>query len=241
MTAGRRLRAEATFRRRPTLDRPVATSAFQCPPDCGWCCTHLERKPPRAEARAAAAFRNELRMLGVYHCGDGTTRGLSLSHAEADALREHAEARGIRHRLHPRTYLLETKRRVAVVLDWHFPHVTCPFYADYKCTVYEARPLVCRAYPVMLGAPAWKLAPECPRSAPTAEAAGGGALKLGAFLRTEARARGAIDRAHAKLDETAFRVLDAPGARFALGLAPAEAARRLARYRHVSPEAFLGA
>ena len=179
-----------------------------------------------------------LRGLGVYHCRDRATVGLSLSHEEAAALRRHAEARGVRHALHPRTFLLESRRRLAVVLDWHFPHVACPFYADFRCTVYEDRPLVCRAYPVMAPAPAWKLAPECPRSAPTREAADAGTLRLGTFLRGENRARRAAERANAGLDETAMRILDAPGARFATGLDPAEASRRARAYRQVSPQEF---
>lgn len=217
---------------------PVAT-AFQCPPDCGWCCTHLERKPDRAQARATADWRRMLRGLGVYHCRDAVTVGLSLSNAEADALRGEAEARGMRVRLHPRTYLLETRRREAVVLDWHFPHVSCPFYADFKCTAYDKRPLVCRAYPVLAPAPAWRLAPECPKAAPTAEAAAAGTLRLGAFLRGENRARHAVEKASAALDDVAFRVLETPGARFAVGLPADEAARRAARYRLVAPEEFL--
>jgi Fe-S-cluster containining protein len=214
-------------------------AAFQCPPDCGWCCTHLERKTDRAEARATADWRALLRGMGVYHCRDAATVGLSLSNAEADALRAEAERRGLRIRLHPRTFLLETRRRESVVLDWHLPHASCPFYADFKCTAYDARPRVCRAYPVMGPAPSWKLAPECPKAAPTLEAAASGSLRLGSFLRVESRARRAVEKAHAGLDELAFRLLDAPGARFAKGLSAAEAAERVARYRLVTPEGFV--
>ena len=212
---------------------PVA-STFQCPPDCGWCCTHLERPQTRAQARAANEWRALLRDLGVYHCRDAPARGLSLSNAEAEALRAEAEARGMRVRLHPRTFLLETRRRLAVVLDWHLAHASCPFYADFKCTAYDKRPLVCRAYPVLAPAPAWKLAPECPR---TEETLAGGA-RLGSFLRVESRARRAAEKAGAALDETAMRLLETPGARFAKGLGAAEAARRVNAYRTVSPEAF---
>lgn len=216
---------------------PVA-SAFQCPPDCGWCCTHLERTPEPAEAAATEDFRAMLRDLGVYHCRDAVTVGLSLSNAEADALRGEAEARGMNIRLHPRTFLLETRRGVAVVLDWHLPHVECPFYADYKCTVYDKRPLVCRAYPVLAPAPAWRLAPECPRSEPTLAARADGSLRLGTFLRGENAARHAVERANAQVDEVAWRILETPGARFAKGLDVAEAARRVKAYRAVAPEAF---
>ena len=219
---------------------PVATT-FQCPPDCGWCCTHLERAVDRDEARATEDFRAALRDLGVYHCRDAVTKGLSLSNAEADALRDEAEARGLRIKLHPRTFLLETRRRDAVVLDWHFPHVECPFYSDFKCTAYDKRPLVCRAYPVLAPAPRWRLAPECPRAAPTQEAVEAGALKLGVFLRGENKARHAVERASAALDEAAWRVLDTPSARFVKGLSAVEAEKRVRAYRLLSPEAFLAA
>jgi len=209
--------------------------AFACPPDCGWCCTHLHREVPLAEARATREFRAVLRGEGVYHCGDAVTTGLSLSNAEAALLR--ADPRGAK--IHPRTFLLESRRRVAVVLDWHLPHAVCPFYSDHKCTVYEHRPLPCRAYPVMRSSPL-KLAPECkkgglgglpPRVRPQHPAP-----PLSSF-RPELRARSAIERAHAALDEDAMRVL-AVG-RFARGLSTADARERLKRYRVKSPQEFL--
>ncbi|GEM_PF-6226841 len=200
--------------------------AFQCPPDCGWCCTHLTREVPPEEAASTRAFRAALRDLGVYHCGDAVTTGLSLSNAEAERFRGVAAQRGVRAAMHPRTFLLETRRRLAVVLDWHFPHAVCPFYESYQCTVYHDRPLVCRAFPVMVATPL-SLAPQCPK-VPAPRSA----------LRVEVRARNAIERAHAAIDEGAMRALDR--GRFALGLAPAEASRRARRYRVVALEAFLG-
>ena len=189
--------------------------AFACPPDCGHCCTHLQREPEPG----VAAFRAQLRRHGVYHCADAASGGLSLASAEADALREEAAARGMRLRLHPRTYLLETRRRLAVVLDWHMPDASCPFYADYRCTVYERRPLVCRAYPVMLASPL-VFAPACPK-----------APALAAEVRAEKRARRALDDAHARVDADAWRAMER--GRFAKGLPAREAAARMRRYRHV--------
>lgn len=199
--------------------------AFACPPDCGHCCSHLEREPVPGDDE----FRDVLRDHGVYHCADAARVGLSLSHTEAAALRDEAKARGIRLRLHPRTYLLETRRRVAVVLDWHMPHASCPFLDRYRCGAYDKRPLVCRAYPVMLASPL-AFAPECPKQ-PAPRAA----------VKAELTARRAIDRAHAALDERGWGVLSTPGARFAHGLTPREAAARVRRYRHMTPEEFLSA
>lgn len=195
--------------------------AFACPPDCGHCCTHLEREPEPG----AAEFQAVLRVQGVYSCDDGMRVGLSLSNAEASALLDEASRRGMRVAMHPRTYLIETRRRAAVVLDWHMPSVVCPFYADFRCTVYERRPLVCRAYPVLqIGKRG--LAPECPKMpVPAAE------------LRAERRVRRAIDEAHARVDEDAWRAMER--GRFAKGLSAREAARRLERYRHVALDEFL--
>lgn len=185
-------------------------------------------------------FRGVLREHGVYHCADRAHVGLSLSPDEAEALRAEAEARRMRLRLHPRTFLLESRRRIAVVLDWHMPYASCPFLVDFKCTAYEKRPLVCRAYPVMAPAPAWALAPECPKAEPTLAARQSGAIRFGSFLRIESAARRAIDRAHAALDVEVMEVLDTPGARFAKGLEAREAAERLRRYRALSPAQFRG-
>lgn len=199
--------------------------AFACPPDCGHCCSHLEREAVPGDDE----FRTILREHGVYHCADSARSGLSLSNEEAARLRERAAARGMRVRMHPRTYLIESRRRVAVVLDWHLPYASCPFLDGSICTVYDARPLVCRAYPVMLASPL-AFAPECPK-APAPRIA----------LKAELVARRAIDRAHAALDARASDVLATPGARFAQGLAPREAAARLRRYRQTTPEGFLSA
>jgi Fe-S-cluster containining protein len=199
--------------------------AFACPPDCGHCCTHLERD----EIPGDAEFRDALREHGVYHCTDAARVGLSLSNAEAAALRAEAARRKMRVDIHPRTYLLDARRRAAVVLDWHMPYVSCPFYADFKCTAYDVRPLVCRAYPV-LGLGKGSLAPECPKMPVP-----------GTQLRSERAARRGIEEAHAKLDELGWLLLDAPGARFAKGLAPREARARAKRYRVVAAEEYASA
>lgn len=172
-----------------------------------------------------------LRAEGLYHCTDETHVGLALSPDEAARLAAEATRRGMDVGLHPRTFLLESRRRAAVVLEWHLPHESCPFYADFKCTAYDLRPLVCRAYPVMLGAPAWSLAPECPKiPGPRAKVA------LGSLFRGEARARGAIERGHAALDARAQALLAAPGARWARGLTAREAERKARAWRRVTPE-----
>lgn len=228
--------------RRPSrrVALPVLSARFQCPSDCGHCCTHLKRDVPRAERRAEEEFRAMMRDLGVYTCSDAANTGLALTPEEARALRADAVTRGLRIRLHPRTYLLETRRRLAIVLEWHLAHASCPFYADYRCTAYEARPLPCRAYPVLQPAPTWSLGPTCPKSDETRALASAGAIRLGTYLGAEGRARRAIEARHATLDERTFSLLDAPGARFAKGLPPREAAERVARYRVVDADLFGG-
>lgn len=195
---------------------------------------HLER----ATHPENGAFRAHLRELGVYHCTDATRVGLALSNDEAARLRAIAEARGVAARIHPRTFLLDGRRRVAVVLDWHLPHRSCPFYAGFRCTVYDARPLVCRAYPVLAigraGLPDVAAgtsssssldAPECPKMpVPRAQ------------LRAESAARRALERAHAALDAIGADVLTRGG--LVEGLAPREAGARLRRYRITTPEEY---
>lgn len=199
-----------------------ARVAFACPPDCGHCCTHLEREPAPGDDEFRAILRDE----GIYHCPDSQRVGLSLSNAEAAVLRAAAKERGMRVDIHPRTYLLETRRRVAVVLAWHMPNVSCAFYADYKCTAYEVRPMQCRAFPVIgLGRGPDVLAPDCPKMPiPLVQ------------LRAERKARDAMERAHAKLDELGWLLLARPDARYVKGLTPREAKKRLDHYRVVAAE-----
>lgn len=218
----------------------VAGASFACPPDCGWCCTHLERQLPPDEEAAALDFRDAMRALGVYACEDAMTEGLSLSNAEARGLMDEARARGLAADIHPRTFLIETRRRLVVPLDWHMPHVSCPFYQDFKCTAYELRPLVCRAFPVMAPAPSWRLAPQCPLTEETLAARASGDVRFGSFLRVESKARRAIDEQHARLDEAAMRLLDVPGLRFATDLDMRVANERARRYRVATPAELLG-
>jgi Fe-S-cluster containining protein len=193
---------------------------FACPPDCGYCCTHLHRDVPTDEAAATDDFRAVLREQGVYHCDDAVTTGLSLSNAEAARFRELGAD------IHPRTFLLETKKRLIVTLDWHMPESVCPFYQSYQCTVYDDRPLVCRAYPVMqIGRSTTKLAPECPKMPVPASQ-----------LLAERKVRRVIDEAHASLDETALRALSL--GEFAMGIDPEDALARASRYRPIAVEAF---
>lgn len=194
--------------------------AFACPNDCGWCCTHLTRD----EAPGEAEFRDVLRDEGVYACGH-KPNGLSVSNAEAAPLIAEAKRRKLRAEIHPRTFMLETRRRLAVVLDWHVAHDSCPFYANYKCTAYELRPLVCRAFPVMIATPL-SFSPNCPKTpAPR------GAVKL------ELRARKAVDQTHALLDEQALQAT--MRGKFAKGLSQREAKEKLGRYRVVALEDYL--
>ena len=206
---------------------------MSCPPDCGWCCTHLVK--PREPERAAAErdFLDELATHGVYRCRDLPHTGLSLTNAEAASLRAVAEQRGVRADIHPRTFLIETRRRWTVVVDWHLAHASCPFYADFKCTVYEQRPLPCRAFPVLGAAPAWVLGPECPRVEERAWERVD--VTRGSFFRAEAKARRALDKASAAFDE-AFSLTARKEFRFAEGLEAVDAARRARRYRAVPME-----
>lgn len=206
---------------------------MDCPPDCGWCCTHLVKPRSPEKARAEAEFLDELRSHGVYRCSDKSDTGLSITNAEAARLVAIAKERGTKADIHPRTFLLETKKRWTVVVDWHLAHASCPFYADFKCTVYEARPLPCRAYPVLAPGPRWGLAPECPRVAD--EAWGRSPRK--AYFADEAAIRRELDLQHAALDD-AFQLTARPGMRFAMGLTRREALATAKRYKTVAAESL---
>lgn len=203
---------------------------MDCPPDCGWCCTHLVKPRTPERAAAEADFLDELRAHGVYRCGDKPDTGLSVTNAEAARLLAIAKQRGAKADIHPRTFLLETRKRWTVVVDWHLAHASCPFYADFKCTVYEARPLPCRAYPVFAPGPRWVLAPECPR----VEGEAWGRSKK-AYFEDEARIRRELDLQHASLDD-AFALTARADLRFATGLARREALAKAKRYRVVAME-----
>lgn len=110
-------------------------STFDCH-ECGSCCTGLRDRGPRPASFAAIAG------AGVYRLP--TEGGLRLFAWEAGPFPED--------RLRPTLVVADAREDVLVALAYELEADTCPQYDvdDRSCTIYEDRPLVCRAYPLIL-------------------------------------------------------------------------------------------
>lgn len=117
-------------------DTPQAQASFACH-RCGACCTDLrERGRGRAEAAKLAP--------GVYWLADGG--GLRVLAWEADGFP--------RERLAPLIGVPDRASDRLLALAYELEADDCPNYdrAERACQVYEDRPLVCRAFPLLVDA-----------------------------------------------------------------------------------------
>ena len=79
---------------------------------------------------------------------------------EASRLRKIAATLGIALRLKPFLVLQDAFSERGIVVFYEFDHGDCPFY-DNGCRIYDSRPLVCRAFPVLRTEPFFA-SPACP-------------------------------------------------------------------------------
>jgi len=205
-------------------------TGFACPSDCAKCCRLQPERTPEAAAEERA-FIDAMAEMGVYTCEDGPN-GLVVSPPEAARLKAVAKSRGLRLKLHPRTFLLDARARRVVVVAWHLAHAPCTFLDGFRCTVYDDRPLVCRAFPVSSPAP-WRLAPLCPEGPPARAKQRTGLASFPVYFGGEAAARRALDAEDAAREARALALLDDPRARFRAGLSFAAARKLGARWPRV--------
>lgn len=178
----------------------MAGPAFTCPAECAKCCNTLVKHREPEEEEFLQEFDAINREQGLYTTDVLASRGIVLTPEEARRLRAASKRKGARARILPHTFLLDGRTRTAVMVSYRLDHAQCPFLEGYRCGVYEDRPLPCRAFPVMVGAPRWGLSPICPE-VPAAEAAREQGTPFGTQFRVEAAARRAQGRAEMAVEE----------------------------------------
>lgn len=141
---------------------PTPDGKFACTL-CGKCCSTLLES--EGAPHWPASF-DRLAALGYY--GLSTERGLQVWSWERRAMDRAAERRGTPIRWVPSMVLADDKSQRLVAIVYEEAHMVCPlvdagpFPDTLVCGAYDARPLVCRAYPVVLRGGEGAYSSKCP-------------------------------------------------------------------------------
>lgn len=79
---------------------------------------------------------------------DDASFGMVVLDFEAKTLRKKAKELNIDLKLEPSVSFSDKKSQKELVVSYKFQYDTCPFYNN-KCLIYEDRPLLCRAFPII--------------------------------------------------------------------------------------------
>ncbi len=196
---------------------------------CGKCCETLQERPGAPEWPAGF---DALARQGLY--GLATERGLQVWSWERRRLAREAAARGVALRVVPSLVLLDdgppTGRAIALVHE--LAHMACPLAVpgpvpdSVVCGAYDARPLVCRAFPVVVRQGSAAYSVKCPSAfLPTGPDRDGYLATFGSSF--------AAGEASLSVTREVRRLLDfletAGALRLRRGASREEAARRVAR------------
>ncbi len=130
---------------------------------CGDCCTHLQIRRGRPDWPVGSM---KLARMGYY--GLPTEGGLQAWAWERKRMLREAEARGITLRFVPSLAIADELSGRLVNLVYELEHDDCPFLGpgptegSLACNAYDARPLVCRAFPVVQSGGRLVPSSECP-------------------------------------------------------------------------------
>jgi Fe-S-cluster containining protein len=79
---------------------------------------------------------------------DDASFGMVVLDFEAKTLRKKSKELNIDFKLEPSVSFSDKKSQKELVVSYKFEYETCPFYQN-KCLIYEDRPLLCRAFPLI--------------------------------------------------------------------------------------------
>jgi len=115
---------------------------------CGKCCIHLREKDVFTETEDLKIRKNIFLKKGVLYLYPMERYGLSITKEEADIMQKEAKKQGIKLEIIPKKILIKENGE-AFAFDFAMDHEICPFYKDKSCLIYELRPKVCKAFPII--------------------------------------------------------------------------------------------
>lgn len=122
---------------------------------CGKCCIIREKDfhlDPELDYKMRKRMFEKTGVVYLYPLPYYT---LSVTHEEKVVMEQEAERLGKKPVFLPKKIIHDTAGDEWIVIDWFLDHDVCPFLEETNvCTIYEKRPLVCRAFPKNLPDPA---------------------------------------------------------------------------------------
>jgi Fe-S-cluster containining protein len=123
---------------------------FNCT-QCGECC-HIREKDKGISIEDEEKYRLYMfSKFGIIYLARLSDITINVWPEEAEALKNEAESKGVKLRILPKRAVYDQKHHELLILDYYIDHDICPFFDSKKkmCSVYTARPIICRSYPLI--------------------------------------------------------------------------------------------
>ncbi|HSU72507.1 MAG TPA: YkgJ family cysteine cluster protein [Candidatus Binatia bacterium] len=133
----------------------ITVQEIKCKPcrEAGHCvrtgeCCHIREKLTIDEQEERTLKQHVYATSGVVYLYPFARYTISLTHPEAQWMREEAKRRKLTFNVLPKKILFDPKTGIAVVYDWFVDHDVCPFLeGKNNCTIYPNRPQICKDFP----------------------------------------------------------------------------------------------
>jgi len=119
---------------------------------CGICCKELRSLHACLTPEQLEEFKNSVQQKNlsgpIYCLASQDMFTFIIFEQEIEPLQRAARDNGIELKIKPYTAFYDDYANTWVVLNWFLDHDDCPFLTDSGCSVYNIRPLACRAFPI---------------------------------------------------------------------------------------------
>lgn len=126
---------------------------FKCNSKCNKCC-HF-RKNPELDFKDEFEFKKYmLTKFGVFYIYSMRNFSISIWPDEKTILEQKAKEKNVTLKIIPKRIVYDKKTKMNVILDYSIDADVCPFLNEKEkdgkgCMIYNERPRVCRAFPIL--------------------------------------------------------------------------------------------